>query len=86
MGVRWMQLAAQCFHEDPDRVANVRNRGVYEAKHEGYIITVTPLERVPGQRQLDLAPLVMCRALTPSIVGESSLKSKEPVVGRSAAW
>jgi hypothetical protein len=34
MGVRWMQLAAQFFHEDPDRAADVRNRGVEEAKHE----------------------------------------------------
>ena len=41
MRVRWMQLAAQFFHEDPDRAAHVRNRGVYEAKHEGYIIAVS---------------------------------------------
>ena len=26
VGMRGMQLAAQFFHEDPDRAANVRNR------------------------------------------------------------
>ena len=49
MRVRWMQLAAQFFHEDPNRAADVRNRSVYEANHEGYIIAATPLECVPGQ-------------------------------------
>src|SRR5664279_3966073 len=49
MRVRWMQLAAQLFHEDPNRAADVCNRSVYEANHEGYIIAATPLECVPGQ-------------------------------------
>jgi hypothetical protein len=35
-----MQFAAQLFNEDADRAANVRNRGVYEAKHELSIIAM----------------------------------------------
>jgi hypothetical protein len=81
VGMRWMQLAAQFFHEDPDRAAYVRNRGVEEAKHEGYIITATPLERVADQAPARSGFAVMRRAEEPiplSMVVESSLESGEP--------
>ena len=49
VSVRGMQVATQLFDEDPNRAADVSNRGVYEAKHEFSIITVAP--RKDGSRR-----------------------------------
>src|ERR1019366_4561479 len=86
MGVRWMQLAAQFFHEDPHRVAHIRNHGVYEARHEAYIIAATAPERLPDEAP---APTGLAAIRQPACcaVRESSLESGQPVQsGRSAAW
>ena len=42
VSMRGVQVATQFFDEDPDRAAHISNRGVNEAKHELFIITVAP--------------------------------------------
>ena len=42
MGVRWVKIATQLFDKGADRIAHIRNRGVHDASHEGFII--------PGRR------------------------------------
>ena len=78
MGVRWVKVAAQFFHEDPDRAAHVRNRGVDEAKHEGYIIAATALERVAVKRRRGARSRMRFKVAPTINAAPASLRYLEP--------